>query len=75
MNETKLKLVALRLQGWKDIQKEKPPSHVLIEVRIRHASDKGDKDEIVRGWMGDDNFYFEDGGELSFNWNIIEWRS
>ena len=51
-----------------------PPAK-MIDVKIRHCNPKLKlKDEIVSGEMCDDGFYLTDGGELSFNWDILEWR-
>jgi hypothetical protein len=67
--------VARRLMGWKPIQQAHPPARAPIEAIVEHYhKDHGLNPRTVRGYMGDDNFYFEDGGELSHNWNIIEWR-
>jgi len=56
--------------------KDREPEHLLeIDVLIRHCNKNLKlEDRIVTGYIGDDNFYFLDGGELSFNWDIIEWR-
>jgi hypothetical protein len=47
----------------------------LIEVEIQHCNKELNlPNRFVSGRFGDDGFYFEDGDELSFNWNIIRWR-
>lgn len=46
-----------------------------LEVLVRHCNkDLKEPDQVVRGTWGDDGFYLSDGGELSFNWDIIKWR-
>lgn len=52
-----------------------PEEGQLIEAKIRHCNKKLKlKDTFVKGKYGSDGFYLSDGGELSNNWNIIEWR-
>lgn len=63
------------MNEWNDIKYKEPKTRLLIDVRIRHCNvDLNLDDEIVTGYMGDDNFYFKDGSELSWNWDILEWR-
>jgi hypothetical protein len=53
---------------------ESPKGH-LLEVKIRNCNPRLNfKDEVVSGRFGDDGFYLSDGGELSFNWDIFQWR-
>lgn len=60
---------------WINIRDKEPKENVLIEVEVEHYNSLLNiENKIIRGYMGCDNFYFEDGGELSFNWNIIKWR-
>jgi len=60
---------------WKEIAHNEPKMNVIIKAKIRHCNPRLElPDKIVKGYMGEDNFYFIDGGELSWNWNIIEWR-
>lgn len=67
--------VAHRLMGWKSVKVVALPADTLVEVLIRHCNKElREEDHIVQGWMGDDGFYFSDGGELAHNWNILEWR-
>jgi hypothetical protein len=47
----------------------------LIEVEIKHYNESLNlSNELTWGWFGDDCFYLQEGGELSYNWNIIKWR-
>ncbi|MBU1173102.1 MAG: hypothetical protein KKD44_26360 [Proteobacteria bacterium] len=64
---------------WVEYNGSKIPDGTVVEVVIRHCNpyltDLNIEDETGVGHFGDDGFYFEDGGELSFiNWNIIKWR-
>lgn len=48
----------------------------VIEVEVKHCNEKLNLDnQILTGHFEDDGFYLEDGGELSWNWDIIRWRS
>jgi len=60
---------------WIDINHKQPKGGEIIEAFIRHVNlDLNLADTIVIGYMGDDNFYFLEGGELSWNWDIIKWK-
>ena len=51
-----------------------PPEGKMVWVKITHCNkDLKLDDEYVKGQMKDDGFYLDDGGELSFNWDIIAW--
>ena len=51
------------------------PGPQILDVRTRHCNKRLNlKDEIVTGKVADDGFYLLDGGELSYNWDIIGWR-
>ena len=60
--------------GWKEGNKG-IPSFTMIEVEIKHCNEKlQEPNQVVRGQFKDDGFYFNDGGELSWNWDVIRWR-
>lgn len=56
--------------------KKSMPRNVAIEAEVKHCNENLKlENEIVKGSVGEDNFYLEDGfNELSWNWNIIKWR-
>ncbi len=61
--------------NWITIKQKAPPTTSTIQVKIRHCNPQLKlKDEIVAGKFGDDGFYLSDGGELSYHWDIVEWR-
>ena len=60
---------------WNKFPPNEPPKNVIISVKIRHCNPRLNlSDEIISGYMGEDNFYLKDGGELSYNWDILKWR-
>jgi hypothetical protein len=47
----------------------------LIECEIKHYNRNLHlPNKIIRGRFKDDGFYFADGNQLNWNWNIIRWR-
>ena len=61
--------------NWKKLKEEAPKQNQKIEAKVRHCNPELLlPDRIVSGFMGDDNFYLSCGGEMSFNWDILEWR-
>jgi len=47
----------------------------LIEAEVRHCNlDLNIPDKMIIGKFKEDGFYFDDGSELSWNWDIIRWR-
>ena len=61
---------------WVSVTDKCPATDRPIEVKVKHCNAKklNLKDKIVSGKFGDDGFYLIDGGELSYNWDIIQWR-
>lgn len=58
---------------WKTI-KDKIKSHKVILAETTHANKElKEPNKFVTGQMKDDGFYFEEEGEMSFNWNIVRW--
>jgi len=55
----------------------KSPLGKNLEVKVRHCNAKKLKlkEKTVFGKFKDDGFYLSDGGELSYNWDIVQWRN
>jgi hypothetical protein len=63
------------MTNWTIDNGDKSPHGQLLEVEIQHCNKKLKlKNEIVKGKFREDGFYLDDGGELSWNWDIIKWR-
>lgn len=57
------------------VENNSPPSERLVDVKVRHCNPSLNlPDRVVTGREGEDGFYLHDGGELSWNWDIIAWR-
>lgn len=66
----------VKVGKWTNGNGSKAPNDYIIEVEIKHCNPKlGLQNEFVKGFFGDDGFYLTDGGELSYNWDIIRWRT
>ena len=51
-----------------------PKQSQHIRAEIKHCNQSlGIQNEMVTGHFGDDCFYLSDGGELSYNWDIVRW--
>jgi len=60
---------------WSSPKEPMPKNKEVFEVLIRHCNKELNlPDEIITGYWGDDNLYLEEGGELSFNWDVVGWR-
>jgi len=63
------------MNAWRLFPGDEPPADVEIEVVVLHCNpDLNLEPRRATGQMRDDGFYFTDGGELSWAWDIIRWR-
>ena len=52
-----------------------PPKGIKIKAVIRHCSTRGEQEiELLTVDEDDVSFRFEDGAELSYDWDVIKWE-
>ena len=61
--------------NWIEDNGNSSPPFTQICVEIKHCNPELKlNNKQLFGEFKDDGFYLTDGGELSFDWNIIRWR-